>query len=315
MWMSMLLPLFRPWLSEFYTALNHNPVIVLQCSVRQLAEITGNLRPDLRLVSDCALSRAKAGWRLREVAHKPIETIADARCATVGGLGRAWVRLEDPASQVAQVDKELRLSARIWKTALTTSALAVPFADEADDVTQAAADACANESWAGLGGCFDMGEGVEAAKVAWFQIQVKPDEFPPAWKLRKSPQKDISFYELFAQVLLFSLRIKHRHRTQMVVNLRQDCDNMTSVCIGLRLFTTATPLRFAAQVLTAQALQNRASINIQHLPGRLNDLADKLSRQHGPAEIGVVIEKRVQVQVGDVLESYRNATQALQNMA
>ena len=78
---------------------------------------------------------------------------------------------------------------------------------------------------------------------------------------------------------------------------------------------TATPLRFAAQLLTAQALQNRALINIQHLPGRLNDLADKLSRQHGPAEIGVAIEKHVQLQVGDVLKSYCHATQALQRKA
>ena len=84
------------------------------------------------------------------------------------------------------------------------------------------------------------------------------------------------------------------------------------MCIGNLLFTTATPLRYAAQLLTAQALQNRASVNIQHLPGRLNDLADRLSRQHEPAEIGVAREKQVRAQVSDVLASYWQATRFFQ---
>ena len=87
------------------------------------------------------------------------------------------------------------------------------------------------------------------------------------------------------------------------VNLRQDCDNITSVCVGNKLFTTATPMRHAAQVLFAHALKCRASINLQHIPGKINDLADKLSRQHSPEEIGVSTAKRVHVSVQDLLDS------------
>ena len=303
MWMSMLMPLFRPWLAEFYQALCHSPLLLVHCSVHQLAEITTNLDENLCLVKNCCLTRAQRGWRLKEIAHKPITSLTDATAAVVGGLGRAWVHMEDPAAKDAVISKDLRTSARIWSKALTTSAVAIPFTDTVDDVASAAADAYANSTEAGLGGWFDIGEGTNPSEVAWFQCIVAPSDFPDVWKLRAIPQRDISFYELIAQAYLFHARMRFQRLANATVNLRQDCDNITSVCVGNKLFTTATPMRHAAQVLCAHALKCRASINLQHIPGKINDLADKLSRQHSPEEIGVSTAKRVHVSVQDLLDS------------
>ena len=148
-----------------------------------------------------------------------------------------------------------------------------------------------------------MGEGTGLGEVAWFQFSVTPDDFPASWKVRKIPQRDISFHELIAQTCLFHARMKSQRLANATVNLRQDCDNLTSVCVGNKLFTTATPMRHAAQLLTAHALQHRTTINLQHIPGKSNDLADKLSRQHSPETIGVSMPRRVHIEISDLLQS------------
>ena len=187
---------------------------------------------------------------------------------------------------------------------LTSAALAIPFTTPAHDLSDAAADAFANEKEAGLGGWFDMGEGCDPKSVAWFQLRVTPSLFPKEWQLRDVPQRDISFYELIAQVCLFFARSTYQSVAKVVVNLRQDSDNLTSVCVGNKLFSTATPMRYAAQLLAAHALRNRCYVDLQHIPGASNDLADRLSRQHDPQSIGLSLQKQVWVSIPQLLESY-----------
>ena len=52
--------------------------------------------------------------------------------------------------------------------------------------------------------------------------------------------------------------------------------------MGDKLFTTATPLKYAAQLLAAHATMGEVNVDIQHIVGVDNILADKLSRDEGP---------------------------------
>ena len=81
---------------------------------------------------------------------------------------------------------------------------------------------------------------------------------------------------------------------------------MTSVCVGNKLFSTATPLRHAAQLLTAHALEHRTVLDIQHIPGKQNDLADRLSRQDDTAGMGLDLEKRVMVSIVELIKCFHN---------
>ena len=157
--------------------------------------------------------------------------------------------------------------------------------------------------WAGLGGWYDMGDGVETSRVAWFQLTVTPGDFPHSWKLRPEPQRDISFYELLSQACLLFARTRQQSLPNAIVNLRQDCDNMTSVCVGNKMFSTARPMKFAAQLLASISIQHGSVLDVQHVPGQENDLADRLSRQRKPNEIGLCPTRQQHINIPMLLQT------------
>jgi len=68
------------------------------------------------------------------------------------------------------------------------------------------------------------------------------------------------------------------------------------------MFTTATLLRFAAQLLAAYALKYGAILDLQHIPGKENHLAERLCRQHSPGDLGLSISRRVDVSLKEILK-------------
>eukprot|EP00973_Karenia_brevis_P008869 1200998-Karenia_brevis.AAC.1 len=130
--------MFRPWLADFYKAMHNFPSAFVHCNIHQLAEITANLDEHLILACPCKLSRAKGGWQLRDIGHKPISSLQEAQAASVQGLGKVWLRFHDIQSTEVTIRDELKLSARIWRRA---HAIQIPFLSPVDDDSFAAADA------------------------------------------------------------------------------------------------------------------------------------------------------------------------------
>ena len=282
MWLSMLLHLLRPWLSEFYAALNRPVSNLVNCSIQQLAEVVDRLSHDLTLKHQCTLSTAGKGWKLREINHRPITNIDEAKASTVRGLGRVWVRLDNPGSTKVRVNDELRISAKIWHAALAQGPKIIPMLGYAYDTHAAAADAFANDTKSGIGGWLDSGKGQSASAVHWFQLLLTPDMFPNSWGMSDNPQRDITFYELLAQVALLYCRRLLGGNKPLQITVCQLTDNLPGAAVGDKLFTTATPLKYAAQLLAAHATMGEVHVDIQHIAGVDNILADKLSRDERP---------------------------------
>ena len=75
MWLSMLLQLLRPWLAEFYTALNRPVSNLVNCSVHQLAELVDALDANMILTKSLALTTATKGWNMRDINHRPVHSL------------------------------------------------------------------------------------------------------------------------------------------------------------------------------------------------------------------------------------------------
>ena len=117
---------------------------------------------------------------------------------------------------------------------------------------------------------------MDPSKHLWFQLTVRPDDFPLTWDLNPNPQRNIAFYELIAQVVLIVCR--KTFSSNLNVSLRHLCDNLGDVSSANKLFSTKPLVRFALQLLSAYAIKFHCTLELQHISGNLNDLADELSR-------------------------------------
>ena len=110
-------------------------------------------------------------------------------------------------------------------------------------------------------------------------------------------QKDISSYELLAQMcLLFCFhRLLPGHRLNITV--RSLSDNSGAEATGNKLFATTFPLCLFAERLCILSSLLNASLDISHISGASNELADAISRwdmQHLPP-YGLKHEHRIRI--------------------
>ncbi len=90
----------------------------------------------------------------------------------------------------------------------------------------------------------------------------------------------------------------------MCVQLQQHCDNLGDVAAINKCFSTAKPLCFALQALAAHAVHHNIALDVQHIPGKQNDLADALSRLTNPSSLELVPENQFNISVGMLLAPF-----------
>ena len=276
LWLAQVVQLLRPWLSEFYSCLSKGQPCIVHCTASQLAEIADSIDENLVMTSTAVLSRARAGMKLVQINHKPVPSQQAARAINMASLSRTWVCLQDPKSLEVAMSKEAQQSAAVWEACISTSCRAIPFLNLPCDASVAAADAFADETEAGIGGWISRDGGGDPSEYLWFQLKLGPELFPSAWGLNSNPQRNIAFYELIAQVALIFCRKTISQKIK--VSLRHLCDNLGDVASANKLFSTKPPVRFALQLLSAYLIKFHCTLELQHISGNLNDIADELSR-------------------------------------
>ena len=102
-------------------------------------------------------------------------------------------------------------------------------------------------------------------------------------------QKDISAYETLAQIALLYSLCKYFPAQRFAITLRTQSDNTGAESSANSMFTTKSPLCFFVERLCLLTATVHAHLDVSHIPGYANDLADKLSRldldQPIPADI------------------------------
>ena len=139
----------------------------------------------------------------------------------------------------------------------------------------ATADAMASQSLAGLGGAAFFPDG----SSTWFQFRISLEEAQSLWPwIGDDMQKHIAAWELLAQFALSFCIATHLPCTRGPIACHQATDNSAADAATAKGLTMTPAL---AAVLTPYfqfMRRNQVYPQITHIPGRLNVLADELSR-------------------------------------
>ena len=105
----------------------------------------------------------------------------------------------------------------------------------------------------------------------------------PVWlsdKLGERWQRKIAFFELLAQLVQFTERVKGaKRRARGAVAFGQNSDSSPTVGAVRKFFSTKEPLCYGLQAFAFHAVKHSAELRVDFLPGQKNTLADRISRR------------------------------------
>jgi hypothetical protein len=173
------------------------------------------------------------------------------------------------------------------------------------DGLKAAADAFASTEVAGIGGWFCQSGALKGEEIWWFSLEVSPSLFPREWNLREDPQRDIAFYEVISQVALLWAKGSLCKCSRMRLHLQHAGDNLGDVAAVNKWFSTKAPLSYGLQALAAIAISRDVTLEMQHIPGDKNVLADGLSRMPeskvSASSFGLREDRQIRLSISDIL--------------
>ena len=256
----------------------------------QFQEVCHLLDGELRVRSNAVSCDVLKGWKLHQIGNARISS-RDATQFSMPPLrnGRVSVCFADIESASVTVDKAAAHAATFFQNAIAGQC-AIPLVLKRDSEGRAAADAFAEPDRAGIGGWF-YPPGVEPvpANAKWFSLLLCRDSLPTWFRTSESPDlsKCIAAFEALAQLVLFILRVQHLPQTNTddphatvpcVVTFSQGCDNIGVVYASVKHLAQSEPLCWILQASGFYCCKHGAQLELSHLAGVRNDLADVLSR-------------------------------------
>ena len=216
----------------------------------------------------------RKGVTLCRVANTNVNTLTDVKLLHIKSR-RVWVGLSDPSTPNCKLDDEAAETLKIWLQLLTSTPFSLSMCPPDWIQVHATADAMASQSMAGFGGAAIFPDG----SSTWFQFRISLADAQSLcpW-LGDDMQKHIAAWELLAQFALSFCIATHLPSTRGPSACHQATNNSAADAASAKGLTmTPAP----AAVLTPYfKFMRRYQVypHITHIPGRLNVLADELSR-------------------------------------
>ena len=263
----------RPFLAPLFAAL-HRPSQELRCvGLQQIEEIVQLLGENLVPAAAARSCDAQAGWRLSSVGSLVVRDLQQARQLLEQPRlknGKVWLRFK-AWSRTMDLDKAAVRSLQVLQQSLRANLFSWA---GSQTVLSGAADAWADATKAGLGGWFESSTGLH-----WFHVPLRREDIPADWDFPLSMQKAISSLELLAQLALLLARVRvegagFKYRAV----LHQQSDNMAVVGCLAKGLATKPPLATVLMHLARHCLKVDCALDVAHIAGERNELADRLSR-------------------------------------
>ena len=300
LWVTSACKIMRPWLCDFYSALATSTPLRLSLTRRQMAQILPLLDAQWVCAGRCPKGPVLPGMRLLAVGNDMPHS-ADSVLASMSASSKVSTLWRNPRSPKVPATDRLRATASQWRASVLEGRWRFPLGALQQCAGSAAADACAAGTRVGIGGWFTLTDACRVpADAWWFSLSFDVADMPESWSMRPDSQTDIASYELLAQVVLFVLRAQLRPPTRCRVRLSALTDNTPAEGAGNKLFTTAEPLRHVVRCLALWCAALKCEIELDHVQGELNDLADGLSRGKDSAFSSVAASRRLAVSLDDV---------------
>ena len=291
MWITQLFPLMRIWLHHLYMDMHKIPATQFSVDPGYWHEMVACLNADLTFHSRPPGTAIPVGGKLVEVRHRKVVTLDDVRSSLLSER-RVCLRIRDPTSTRRFLGPgSLRtLFFADWMTHMSPIRTIWP-ATPCDFF--AAADACAHDQMAQIGGFIQM-----ADKTVWFSERFSPEDFyQPDVEVNHNMQRDIVCYETLAQIAIVKLLTQHLPAQRLAIRISSLSDN-TGAEAGINsLFTTKLPLAFFLEKLCITATATGIQLDVSHISGKSNVLADAISRWRFDTDppTGVTLEHRSRI--------------------
>ena len=274
-WVFQMHKLLKPWLSCLYDDMRRPVATSYSVEPSQWIELISCISDDLLVQRQLPGAALPLGGRLLSVKHQALRSKADLRRVGVSPK-RIWLRITNPASSKRRLSHQSKVFLRYWQQWAQMPFFSRPLAMPPRWLPDAfAADACASGNKIGIGGFIKMGD----APAVWFSevfslraLQKLISDLPSV------AQEAITCWETLAQMGLVLLLASCFPGGRLKICVPSWCDNTGAESTSNKLFCTSLPLAFFAQKLSLLSWHTGISLDVHHVAGFENTIADHLSR-------------------------------------
>ena len=144
------------------------------------------------------------------------------------------------------------------------------------------ADAFASGDDCGIGGAIYFPSG----SCSWFSLPMTGKDFKQLQiPMHEDLQKDISALEALAQIALVYIAVNSFPGSRIPIRVPTLSDNTGAEAISNKLFTTQMPMALFMEKLCLLISSSHTEVDVSHIPGKNNDIADALSRWNGTMRV------------------------------
>ena len=274
LWVTQIFPVMRAFIHHLYADLYKAPATLFSVDpgywLTTIACLSDNLQFTIRPVG----TAIPIGGKLLSVRHQPIQSLEDVRNCRLSDK-RIWLRILDPTSNKRSLSTSSQRILRMYQEWLQHATPFVSMNPKLPWAGEAAADACAHGDCCQVGGFLRFANG----DMRWFSEQWSSADFLALdIPVNSDMQKDISSYETFAQFGLLYALCYFLPGQRISITLKSLSDNTAAEANSNFLFTTKTPLCYFVERLCMLISTVHAELDVSHIAGHSNDLADRISR-------------------------------------
>ena len=300
-WITQIFPLMRVWMVHLYRDLFAIPASHYSVDPGSWTSLQTTLNDELIFIERPPGTVIPVGSKLLAVRHQEISTKADlSHCHLTER--RIWLRIRDPASNKRRIQPGTERILRMYLHWVQLSSPMKCLRPRPLWQGQAAADACANSDFCQIGGFIFMPSG----RKIWFSERFVFADFDALnIPVSQDLQRDISSYECLAQIAILWTFSRTLPGFRYPLCLPSWTDNTGAEAGGNRLFSMSSPMCLFLEKLTLLCSITGMELDLSHIAGSRNDIADALSRWDFESQIPLDFSEadRLRITLGDLWTS------------
>ncbi|CAL1163343.1 unnamed protein product [Cladocopium goreaui] len=275
MWITQLFPLMRIWIHYWYHDLYTIPATHFSIDAGTWPRIHQYLTPTLTFHTAPLGSAIPISGKLIAVRHQAVSSLADLTSLHIKTENRIWLRIINPNSSKRKLRPDSLRILKLFDHWLMGVSPSRPMRAKPYWNGIAAADACASGSYCQIGGFIRHHSGVQF----WFSEKFSHADFDIlSIHLDPNMQRSIASFETLAQIALVWLVATSFPGFRIPICVKSLSDNTGAESVSNKLFTTTHPLCLFVEILTCLASTTGIELDVSHIPGADNVIADDLSR-------------------------------------
>ena len=297
MWLTQLWPYMRIWLHHLYKDLYSIPASLFSINLSDWHLIPPALDDNLKFQYQPQHTGIPTNGHLVSVGHQAVSSLQDIHNLRL--RDRIWLRIRDPNSSRRKLSDDSKRVIKLFQDWLSGLHPIRSLCPKPDWQGHAAADAMASGDTCQIGGFVTNHLG----HSKWFSEKFTHDDFKPInLELKPDLQKSITCLETLAQIALLWITSKFFPSHRLPICLKSLSDNTGAESSNNKLFTMSRPLCFFVEKLCLLSAITGMEIDVGHIPGHDNTIADDLSRWTGniPIPHGFVQTDRVRISLTEL---------------